>query len=204
MIVGDPGSFAIESSITVALDRFAFVGLGSFVVHIGGRRYGDPDPEEGTLLSYAFEEIQSRLAWRGRHVAPFASEPDAGRIADAHQDAYRDPIWAPDQEKEWFCGLLQEKFRAVIYSSQCEWGDEVFNDVSQVLHFDMGDRVRLIAFRSIEADWHHDPATLADVWLEAGEFYRILKEWRERLEVEWRAAPKIKVSENGELLEDLP
>lgn len=204
MIIGDPCSFAIESSITVAFDRFAFVGLGSFVVHIGGHRYGDPDPEEGTLLSYAFEQIQSRLACRGRHTAPIASEPDAGRIADAHQDAYRDPIWAPDQEKEWFCGLSQEEFRALNYSCGYEWGDQVFNDVSQVLHFDMGDRVRLIAYRSIEDDWHHDPATLADVRLEADEFYRILKEWRDRLEAEWRAAPKIKVSEDGELLEDLP
>ena len=71
----------------------------------------------------------------------------------------------------------------------------MFNDVSEVLQFDIGDRVRLITFKSIEADWHHDPATLADKWLEAGEFYRILKEWRERLEVEWRAAPMIQVSE---------
>jgi len=99
------------------------------------------------FMSYAFEEIQSRLAYRGRHMAPFASEPDAGRIADAVQDAYRDPIWAPDQEKEWFCGLSQEEFRALIYSSSCEWGDQVFNDVSEMLHFDMGDHVRLIAYR---------------------------------------------------------
>ncbi|MCX6924037.1 MAG: Imm42 family immunity protein [Verrucomicrobia bacterium] len=203
MTVGDPGSFAIESGITVAFDRFTLLALGYFVVHIGGLRYGEPDPE-GMLLSHAFDEIQSRLAWRGRHIEPFASEPDAGRIADAHQDAYRDRIWAPDQEKERFYGHSQEEFRTLIQSSHCEWGDEVFNDVSQVQHFDMDDRVRLIAFRSIEADWHHDPATLADVWLDAGEFYRILREWRDRLEAEWRAAPKWKVSEEGELLEDLP
>ena len=89
------------------------------------------------------------LAWPAEIVTwrPLPSEPDAGRIADAVQDPYRDPIWAPAQEKEWFCGLSQEEFRALIYSSGCEWGDQVFNDVSEVLHFDMGDHVRLIAYR---------------------------------------------------------
>jgi len=32
--------------------------------------------------------------------------------------------------------------------------------------------------------------TLADVWLSADEFYRILEEWRDTFEAEWVATPK--------------
>jgi hypothetical protein len=198
MIVGDPCTFAIESGMTLALSRFAFLGLGFFVLHLGGRRYGVHAPD-AALLAGAFAEVQSRIARRGQHIAPFASEPRAGRIADAYCDAYRDPIWAASQEKEWFCGLRQEDFRDLIYASQFDWfhdGDNAFDEWS-VLHFDVEDRVRLIAFRSIANEFHHDPTTLTDVWLEAKEFYRVLEEWCDLLEAEWKAAPKIEVSEDG-------
>jgi hypothetical protein len=113
---------------------------------------------------------------------------------------YREPVWTPDQEKEWFCGLTQEEFRGFIYSNDCHWGyfdETIFSDVSVILQFDVGNRVRLIGYRAIAGDWHHDPATLADVWLDADEYYRILKQWLERFEAEWAAAPKISKSEDG-------
>ncbi len=200
MIVGDPSRFAIESGIITAFERRLFLAYGIFVVHIGGRCYGDRDAEETPLLSNAVREIESHLAWRGCHTAPFASEPDAGRIADASLDAYRDPIWAADQEREWFFGLTQEEFRDLTRTNRCEWGDFddiIFSDVSVILQFDVGNRIRLIGFRAIEEDWHHDPATLADVWLDAEEYYRILKEWLDGFEVEWAAAPKISKAKDG-------
>jgi hypothetical protein len=198
MTVGDPCSFAIESGITIAFNRLAFLGLGFFVVHIGGRRYGVHEPE-AALLSGAFEEVQSRIARQGRHTAPFASEPRGGRIADAYCDSWRDPIWTADEEKERFCGITQGEFRNLIYANKFDWfhdGDDAFDEWS-VLHFDVDDRVRLIAFRSIDNEFHHDPTTLTDVWLGAEEFYRVLKEWRDLFEAEWKAAPKTKVSSRG-------
>ena len=200
MTVGDPSGFAIQSDIITAFERRLLLAHGCFGVHIGGQRYGDGDPEAAMLLADAFGEIGFRLSRRGCHTAPFASEPDAGRIAAAYQDAYRDPVWAPEREKERFFGLSQEEFRDLIESNRCVWGhfDEfVFNDMSEVLHFDVGGRVRLIAFKCTEPDWHHDPASLADVWLEAAAFYRILEAWRDAFEAEWSAAPKIKQSEDG-------
>src|SRR5258706_8969416 len=178
--VGDPSSFAIASAITKAYERLGFRALGFFVIYIGGRRYGVQE-SDATLLACSFDEVRDRIARRGTHSAPFATEPDAGRIADA----YRDAIYAPDQDHESFFGIPQREFRDLIYSNHLGWvpdGDEAFDDGSHVLHFDVEDRVRLIAFKSIEGGYHHDPRTLADRWIDAAEFYRILEEWRDSFE----------------------
>jgi hypothetical protein len=67
--------------------------------------------------------------------------------------------------------------------------DEAFDDGSYVLQFDVGDRVRLIAFKSDES-YRHASGTLSDVWLPADEFYNVLREWRDAFEAAWMAAPK--------------
>jgi hypothetical protein len=61
------------------------------------------------------------------------------------------------------------------------------------LHFDVGQRVRLIAFKLSQCknDHHHDPKTLNDIWLEADEFYGIIQKWQMAFEAEWRATPKV-------------
>jgi hypothetical protein len=191
VIVGNPSTFAIESGITKAFDRPSFRALGFFVIHVGDRRYGVHAPE-ATLLACSFDEVQDRIARRGSHTTPFAHEPDAGRIADA----YRDSIYAPDQENELFFGLPQPEFCHLIYSKHIVWapdGDEAFDDGSHVLHFDIGDRVRLIAFRSMEDGYHHDPDTITDVCIDAAEFYRILKQWRDAFQAAWKIAPRTAV-----------
>jgi hypothetical protein len=76
-------------------------------------------------------------------------------------------------------------------------GDEAFDDWSHVLQFDVGGRVRLIGFRSNERGYHHDERTLADVWIDEGLFYRVLKQWRDAFLAEWECAPKIKEAEDG-------
>ncbi len=195
MVVGDPSRFAIESGITVAYERLGFRALGFFVIHIGGRRYGVQAPE-ATLLACSLDQVKARIADRGIHTASFAGEPDAGRIADA----YRDAVYAPEQENERYFGLAHDEFCGHFCSHQLVWapdGDEAFDDGSFVLQFDVGDRVRLIGFRSIPQGYHHDPCTLSDVWLEADSFYGILGEWRNAFVAEWNRSQKIVESEDG-------
>jgi hypothetical protein len=81
-------------------------------------------------------------------------------------------------------------------------GDEAFDDRSYVLQFDVGDRVRLIAFRPMEGSCLHDPATLRDVWLVANDFYRILQDWLDAFEAEWASMPK--VSDEGGVPTTMP
>ncbi len=187
MMIGNPGIFAIESEITRAYESPGLRALGFFVLHIGGRRYGVHEPD-ATMLANSFDEVQARIASRGKHTVPFASEPDAGAIADA----FRDAIYADEREESFF-GIPLAEFCKFFYSpSNIRWapdGDEAFDDGSYVLQFDVGSRVRLIAFRSDEG-YRHAPGSLSDVWLPAYDFYNILREWHDAFEGEWVSAPK--------------
>jgi hypothetical protein len=188
MIVGQPTIFAIESGMTQAYDRLSLRGLGFFVIHVGGLRYGVCSPD-ATMLANSCDAVNDRIDHRGEHTAPFATEPDAGIIADALRHA----LYADDQEREVFFGIAQPQFSKLIYSKQIMWapdGDAAFNDGSYVLQFDTIDQVRLIAFRCGE-NGLHDPATLRDVWLPADEFYDVLQAWSIAFEDEWAAMPKI-------------
>ena len=195
MLVGDSSKFAIESGITKAYERLSFRALGYFVIYIAGRRYGVFAPD-ATMLACSFDEVESRITQRGRHTAPFATEDNAGKIADA----YRDAIYAPDQEANYFFGIPQPEFHDLIYSNHLAWtpdGDEAFDDWSHILQFDVGDRVRLIGFRSLDGDYHHDPNTLADVWLNADAFYQTLQQWRDSFDAEWHGSTRIPESDDG-------
>ena len=187
MIFGDPSVFAIESSITRAYEAPSLRALGFFVLHISGRRYGVWSPE-ATLLACSFDEVQERITRRGAHTTPFATESDAGSIANAIRKA----IYAPNQDCELFFGMLAPKFSEFVASQRLIWapdGDEAFDDGSYVLQFDFENRVRLIAFKSGE-EYHHDPLTISDRWLKADLFYGILGQWHEAFEAEWSTTPK--------------
>jgi hypothetical protein len=191
MLIGDPSEFAIESSISIAYEELGARSLGYFVIHIGGRCYGVREPD-ATLMACSIDEVERRLTRRGSHTAPFATEPDAGKVADA----FREAIYAPDQGDNQFFGISQQEFSDYFSCSNQDinWapdGDEAFDDWSYVMHFDVEDRVRLIGFRSYNEGYHHNPATLSDVWLEADKFYTILQTWRDAFEAEWNAAPKL-------------
>jgi len=176
MIIGNPQKLAIESDITRAIqteDRL--IPSGFFVLHVEGLRYGVHQPD-ATLLGCSIAEIDRRIERRGQHVVPFAWAP-AGEIANA----YRDAIYAPDQEKKLFLGIPHPEFEGLIHNSYISWapdGDEAFDDGSYILQFDVGDKVRVIAFRPVERGYHHDPLTLRDLWVDEAEFYGVLERWR--------------------------
>ncbi len=71
-------------------------------------------------------------------------------------------------------------------------GDEAFDAGSRVLQFDIGGRVRLIAYTELpkDGDYCHDPNTIRDVWLSSDRFYAILSEWLAAFDSEWHSAPK--------------
>ena len=189
MLVGDKSIFAIESGITRAYEGAGFHALGFIVIYVGGCRYGIHSPD-AAMLAGPLGAVKERIARRGSHIVPFATEPDAGKIADAVSDA----IYAPNQENIQFFNVPQPVFYKLIHSSHISWAgelDEAFDDLSYLLQFDVKDRVRLIAFKSRDDGYHHDPITLNDVWLEADKFYGILAEWTDAFEAEWMRLPKL-------------
>ena len=187
MIIGNPSVFAIESSITLAYERLSFRALGFFVIHAGGRRYGRHS-SDSTMLACSYDEVERRVALRGNHTVPFASEPDAGQIADA----FRNALYAEKQQQSHF-GIPLAEFSHMIRSKRIMWapdGDEAFDDGSYVLQFDVQDHVRLIAFKCGQ-DGLHDPSTMGDVWLAADDFYCVLQHWHEAFAAEWASTPKV-------------
>lgn len=86
MLIGDKSTFAIESHIEEAYSRLSLRARGFFVIYVSGYRYGIHS-SNATLLSCSFDEVKNRIAGRDNHTAPFATEQNAGKIADAFRDA---------------------------------------------------------------------------------------------------------------------
>jgi hypothetical protein len=174
MTSGDPSSFAIELGVTQrSVHNRHTLTLGFFVLHVRGVRYGVHSPD-ATALGCSLDEVRRRVAYKGRHVASFARER-AAEIADA----FRLAVYAPDQELASYFGMSRAEFSKVLYGQHIVWapdGDEAFDDGSFVLHFDLDDQVRVIAFRSIAGAYRHDPETLRDVEMPATKFYSILED----------------------------
>ena len=184
MTVGDPSTFAIESEITRAFERPSWRGLGFFVIHVAGQSYGIKSPGQ-SMLACSFDEVGRRLNGRGTHQAPFA-EAAAIDIANTYTSAvYR------KNGKENFFGMSEAEFTKTLYSNLLVWapdGDEAIDDGSYVLQFDIGDRVRLIAFRRPDA--LVDPASVRESWLSSDIFYNALREWRHTFMAEWESLSK--------------
>jgi len=194
MIVGDTRTFAVESMITEAYAREGLRALGCFVIYVGGERYGVYETN-ATLLANSFDEVTNRIDRRGLHDVPSAAEESPGAIADA----FRETVYSDEPKDEYF-GIPRDRFRDYIYSGDLLWapdGDEAFDDGSYVLQFDVGDRVRLIAFRC-GADGLHDPITLRDTWIAAADYYRILTDRHDAFENEWKSLPKREIWPQGD------
>jgi hypothetical protein len=138
------------------------------------------------MLACSFDEIGRRITGRGTHQAPFA-EAEAVDIAKAYTSA----IYLDNNGTETYFGMSEAQFTKTLYSKSLVWapdGDEAFDDGSYVLQFDVGDRVRLIAFKRPES--LVDPATVREAWLPSDTFYNALCKWRDDFLAEWESLPK--------------
>lgn len=185
MTAGDTSTFAIESEVTRAFQKPSWRGLGFFVIHVAGHTYGIKSAGQ-SMLACSFDEVGTRISVRGKHEAPFA-EAAAIDIANAYTSA----VYLDKSEDETYFGLSEAEFTKILYSNSLVWapdGDEAFDDGSYVLQFDVGDRVRLIAFKRPEP--LVDPASVREVWLSSDTFYSALCEWRDAFMAEWESLPK--------------
>ena len=116
--------------------------------------------------------------------------PEAAAIEIAN--AYTSAIYLDNDGNEMYFGMSEAEFTKTLYSRSLVWApdgnDEAFDDGSYVLQFDVGDRVRLIAFKSPES--LVDPASVREVWLSSDSFYSTLREWRNTFLAEWESLPK--------------
>jgi hypothetical protein len=183
VIVGDGEGFAIESAITKALPSAGQRALGFFVVHIGDRTYGVRAPD-ASMLACSLDAVNDCRRRRGTHCVPFLSEIDAALIAEAFLDAnYR------ETDRLDYFGTPMAEFAEALHANAIVWapdGDEAFDDGSFILHFDIGSRVRLIAFTNAASN-DDMLKTVSERWLEADIFYGILARWSGLFLEEWKS-----------------
>lgn len=183
VIVREASLFAIESEITKVVPSISQRALGFFVIHVCGRRFGVQEPD-ASMLGCSFEEVNSRLQRCGTHCARVLRDINAADVAEAYLDA----IYRDTSRTDYF-GLSHQGFVEVVHSSAIRWapdGDEAFDDGSVVLHLDVENRVRLIAFNN--TDVADDMiGTIREVWLDADLFYGVLSRWRDNFDAEWES-----------------
>ena len=173
MIVGRQDSFAVESVITEAFPGQSQQALGCFVIYVGGESYGVRQPD-ASMLGCSFDEVKGRIERRGEHQMHLLTDLGAAVIVEAFLDAtYRETA------RDRYFGLTRSAFSRAVHTAKIQWapdGDEAFDDGSHVLQFDVGDKVRLIAFRNLEqADDIAD--SIREAWIEGDVFYGLLSEW---------------------------
>lgn len=187
VIVGDLSVFALESSITQPYEHLSQRALGFFVIHVAGASYGVRS-FDATLLACSFDAVQRRIVQRGKHCVRFDSEMPAVNIVQVFRAAWYDE---PCQDQLFF-GMTCKDIIDTLVLGEIVWapdGDEAFDDGSHVLQFDIGDRVRLIAFK--DTDGQEDVVrTLSEVSMDADVFYKILDNWQSGFESEWLSALK--------------
>lgn len=193
-MVGDPRVLALESLLDVALPSRGQLGIGHFLIHVGGREFGLRS-RDATLLACSFDEVTRRAQRRGSHSAPFARGAPASEIASAVRRA----LFLDAPEDERILGLTPKALTAAIHENHLLWapdGDSAFDDGSYVLQFDEGNAARVIAFRA-SSQVPYDPASLREVILPSDSFYAALQRWAAEFAAEWLRTPKSPSSPPG-------
>lgn len=183
ILQGNPEKFAIESTINAAFPQRSLIASGSFAIHIAGKVYGVRSPD-ATMLACSFDGIKRRIDQRGKHEAFFANE-NAIKIVKQYVSTYYEDIEEIDAHQLTF---NMEKFQSTLESGELVLapdGDAAFDDGSHVLHFDIGDHVRVIAFKN-KGDEGARLQSISEVTLDAASFYATLENWVQSFSTEWR------------------
>jgi hypothetical protein len=166
--------------------------------------YGVNEPD-ATMLAVSLDEVTRRLRDRDTHIVNFAKEPDAGKVADVYRDVFfSEDVYYNEAPDLRYFGMTAADCGEAFVSKNIQWapdGDEAFDDGSYVLQFDIGNQVRLIAFRCND-DGHHDPTTLRDQWLASDDFYAVLERWRLAFLDDWASLPKV-IALSSDIVADL-
>ncbi|MEZ0297766.1 MAG: Imm42 family immunity protein [Candidatus Methylacidiphilales bacterium] len=180
MIAGDPSRFAIESSISVVWERRG-MELGYFLFHVCGNSYGIK-AIDASALGNAYDSVKECIEERGTHTSPFVNGTPAGELARVSILC----LYAPDQEENSFFGHSYDDCEAIYRNNRWKSCGECFDDLSDFLIYDWGDKVRFIAFKKISDQYM--PECLSEIWIDSDEFYSILNEWKLRYDIEYNDA----------------
>lgn len=179
MLIGDRSIFAIESEIHDIFKPHepSHDALGYFVVHVNSFGYGVRS-KDATMLRVPLSSIRERISRRGSHIAPFSDLSDGRKLAGHLMTALY------TFETQSFFGLSSSDVTNIINHNRISWDgdtDEAFDDDSHIFHFDVEDRVRIIACK----DPQGGEFVFNEAWMSAQYFYSILETWHAEFTEEW-------------------
>lgn len=182
MIKGDPMVFAVESTISKTYAQNSLMALGSFSIHVAGKSYGVLDPT-ATMLACSYDSVARRIEKCGTHEA-FFEAADALHIAMQY-------IYTFYQESEEISLLSfdSKRFQSAVENNELIMapdGDSAFDDGSHILQFDVGENVRILAFKN-ESNPKLMMESLAEIILDKGVFYSTLSNWLQAFSHERKA-----------------
>lgn len=163
--------------------------LGFFQLRVGGTLFGIRN-HTATWLHTVYNQLRFRIECRGTHCAPFACDASAEMIAEA----LRVSGYCMFPTRSEYFGIELDELYSLFATNRLHWSvycDESFDDGSQILHFDVSDRVRIVAFRSLPEPQNFDRDSVREAWLPADTFYSLLGEWCDHVFAAWQAAPKV-------------
>jgi hypothetical protein len=185
LLCGDKSRFAIESGISQFHTERSLLGLGYFVIHMNGVTYGVKEPD-ATALACSHQEVMKRLALKGIHRAEFGDRWDSYTLAyELHNFIYN-----PAQENDYL-NMSIEQIKSSMYGKNIMWapdGDEAFDDGGHIIQFDLGDRVRIVAWKSPDKGYAVNPKSVQECYLPFEEYYQILEDWSSEFFQQWELA----------------
>jgi hypothetical protein len=185
LLIGRHAIFVIESFMAQVLAGPGQRGLGYFCLHVSSKRYGIRSPD-ATLLACSFDTVVDRIERRGTHVLAELNHLDAIAIAQGvHAALYKD---LPEEAQA--CGMTAIRLRDELYRHDILMapdGDAAFDDGGHVLQFDLGEQVRLIAFKNPDGD-EAGVHAIVEVHMNTDDFYDILASWKEQFMTQWHSA----------------
>ncbi len=170
---GSSNSFAIQWQIAKAHKQPSLMGLGHFCILLHGKKFGVDRPD-ATMLACSYDSVARRLKSRGQHEAPFAEE-NSNDIVSAVVSSYYHNV----EPSTLYLGLEAAELNTLVRQRELLWapdGDEAFDDGGHVLHFDVGEKVRLLGFINHD-DNREIFASISDITIESDTFYHILEKW---------------------------
>ena len=170
---GDPNTFAIEWYIHQSYERRSLLALGFFVIHVDGQQYGVRNVE-ASMLACSYSAVLQRIKNKGHHTSRFFPSP-AIQLVETYLDLYFSIPGAVSS----LTGATISDFISSTGERDLMWapdGDEAFDDGGHVLQIDIGNEVRLIAFKN-NGPIEEIRSSIREIKLPAETFYKILEEW---------------------------
>ncbi|NIJ64636.1 hypothetical protein FHR20_001567 [Sphingomonas leidyi] len=159
------------------------MGIGYFLIHVGGKQYGVKKPR-ACVMGNSYNEIVSRISQEGEHRLSFSSKIDSKELSIYIANS----IYNRGFEGGVIPAQWSKEIDDSLYANALMWapdGDSAFDDGSHIVQVDDEQRVRITAFVNAETQGEFENS-ISDVILGQETFYETLGAWAREFDGQWK------------------